>query len=811
MRRSPFTSSRAGLALLSLGVALASPLTASAQAAPPGFTLGERVQVEGGITVSVEELLRQDKAYTFLQEMVRTIRNFGAEGDAMSHRKVANPDALPGGQYPYVPGQEGKKLTLNPAAPQRVGRAFDTIGFQSSVPPDTFGSIGPTQVLTVTNDRYNWRDKNGTNQLTINAGTFFGSVGGGGGDPRATYDRLTGRWFIAAFTFNAPNRLLLAVSNTSTITAQSNFTFYFVQVTNAFADYPSLGVDANGVYIGENTFNTALSAFLGTNVTVIPKAQVIGGGGGSIAGFRFNTGGSSGVGVDSPRGVDNDDPNPPFGYIVGVDLQFFGRLTLRQISWNGGVPSISGNIFVNVPATTNPLTVPTQGSTRRLSPVSDRIFHAQIWRNRKTGVRTLTAAHNIVTFADGSAQSGLGDSRNSMRWYELENLDSAPTLRQSGTAVDPALTGPLFFWMGSMAMSGQGHMALGYSSTNATTFTQVSTSGRLAGDPLGSLRSNLVERTATVGYNDFGTNPQRWGDYSGTYVDPTDDQTMWTLQMYAGSTGRWVTRAVELLAPGPCPVASVSPNVLSPGQTTNITVTGNQPNGEEYYDTDSTYPQRLEAIFNGDITVNSITFSHSNPTQIVLNVTVAGNAAAGPRNLTITNPDRQATTANGAVSIQTGGAARVNPDSVAVRLGRLDAGNAASLANVDGNALRVCRFIIPNQQVAPVTVEVNGTAPSSTASALEVVSLSRMTVNGLFSQTLDLFDWSIAGFSPVDFRTDSINTTYQTRSLNATGNVSRYIGAGNALVARYRIRQTGPAASPSWCSEHDQFVWNVTP
>ncbi len=154
----------------------------------------------------------------------------------------------------------------------------------------------------------------------------------------------------------------------------------------------------------------------------------------------------------------------------------------------------------------------------------------------------------------------------------------------------------------------------------------------------------------------------------------------------------------------------------------------------------------------------------------------------------------------------------IAPSRLAVRLGRLDAGDVSSLAAIDGNSLRVCRFIVPNQAVAPITVEVSGTAASTDVEFLDLLVTSRMTVNGLFSQTLDLFDWSTNTFSTTDVRTDSTNTTFATRKLSATGSVSRYVNPGDLTVTgRYRVRQTGPAASPAWCNEVDQFRWVVTP
>ena len=152
----------------------------------------------------------------------------------------------------------------------------------------------------------------------------------------------------------------------------------------------------------------------------------------------------------------------------------------------------------------------------------------------------------------------------------------------------------------------------------------------------------------------------------------------------------------------------------------------------------------------------------------------------------------------------------VSPSSFLINLGRLDAGNNESLAGFDTNALRVCKFVVPNNQVAPITVEVNGQL-SSAPLFLSLLSSSRMTTAGVFQQTIELFDFSTNSYGTGDSRTDAVTTAYSDRTLHATGAVSRYLGQGSTVKARYRIRQTGPASNPAWCSEHDFLGWIVTP
>src|SRR5207248_3108631 len=120
--------------------------------------------------------------------------------------------------------------------PQVVGTNF--LGVQASesgfIPPDSMGAVGPDQILVVANGRIKAFDKVG-NPGALNASTdvFFQSVlpalSQGTSDPRAVYDRLSGRFFISMISVDTPNRILLAVSSGSTITGTGSFTFFQFQ------------------------------------------------------------------------------------------------------------------------------------------------------------------------------------------------------------------------------------------------------------------------------------------------------------------------------------------------------------------------------------------------------------------------------------------------------------------------------------------------------------------------------------------------------------------------------------------------------
>jgi|GEM_PF-1083879 len=156
-------------------------------------------------------------------------------------------------------------------------------------------------------------------------------------------------------------------------------------------------------------------------------------------------------------------------------------------------------------------------------------------------------------------------------------------------------------------------------------------------------------------------------------------------------------------------------------------------------------------------------------------------------------------------------AGRAFPESITVSLGRVTDGDKRSLHFSDGAALRICKFIIPNVTVAPITVQVDATSNYDTLSSLAFRMNSRMANAGLFGQTLDLFDWSTNSYSATDTLTTAINTTYQSNDVNATGSVGRYLGPNHELRARFRVRQTGPVSTVNWCGEFDEANFVIAP
>ena len=402
-----------------------------------------------GVAVTTDEIMAKEREMA--AQGIRHPIRMHPEHEVERENLPQNPLSPGVSRWPSKPTDLKLEQELSTLSPQTLSTNFTgvTLSDASAFPPDGMGAIGPTQFIVDVNGRIRSFNKStGVADGILNANTdnFFSTVmtpptnANFTSDPRIRYDRLSGRWIAIMIDVpggggSIPNRVMLAVSDGGTITPSTVWTyFFFAADASLFADYPTLGVDQNALYIGCNMFTTA-GSFSNTKAFVVRKSSILGAGPIVFTSFPdlINTG--TGVGPWTPQGVDNFDPAAAEGYFIGVDNATFGTLIMRRISNPGTTPSISSNISLTVPATQFPATVPHLGNTGstngQLDAIDDRLFAAVV-RNGH-----LWTAHNIKVSNAGVATGTL--TRDAARWYDITNLGTTPTLTQSGTVYDATL------------------------------------------------------------------------------------------------------------------------------------------------------------------------------------------------------------------------------------------------------------------------------------------------------------------------------------------------------------------------------------
>jgi type V secretory pathway adhesin AidA len=216
--------------------------------------------------------------------------------------------------------------------------------------------------------------------------------------------------------------------------------------------------------------------------------------------------------------------------------------------------------------------------------------------------------------------------------------------------------------MPSIGISGQGHAAFGFSTAGSPFRVDVAKSGRLATDTLGSVTAPTLITSSTTSYNppgdSGGSNGRRWGDYSFVSIDPTDDMTMWTVQEFCAASNSYGVEVARIVAPPPATPASADTSVATGQSSVHVIITGTSTNGSGFFDPGAGFAKHISANVTGGVVVNSITYV--DPTHVDLDLDTT-NAAEGPQNVTVTNPDGQSANGIGVLSVTSGGSSTPTP------------------------------------------------------------------------------------------------------------------------------------------------------
>jgi hypothetical protein len=447
----------------------------------------------------------------------------------------------------------------------------------SCLPPDTNGAVGQTQFVQMVNSDFAVYSKAGQvlrHATPINA--LWSAVGGecaahNDGDPVVVYDQFANRWLLSEFVAQPAAGEdygeCVAISTTSDATGTYNL-YFFDWGPNTFLDYPHIGVWPDGYYLSANEFPTGQETSSGAAAIVLERGKMLAGqparyvwfdeaaanpiGGqyigqlpGDVDGSRLPPAGSPNVFAE----VDDPSSIPPTGTDAGFDL----RLWKFHVDWSNPQSSTFGNN--GQPSFTLPVApfvrpqcvygygdcALQKGGPQGLDVLGDRLMFRVSYRNFGNH-QSLVLNHTVKA-----------DAVEGIRWYEVRNPITAPTINQQGTyAPDDSVTNPLSRWMGSVAMDKQGNMALGYSASGPNDYPSIRYTGRAAGDTPGQMTQ--AEQVLYTGQGPQTEAEGRWGDYSELSVDPTDDCTFWYTQEYLTSDlvvlGSWATRIGSFRFPG---------------------------------------------------------------------------------------------------------------------------------------------------------------------------------------------------------------------------------------------------------------------
>lgn len=164
-------------------------------------------------------------------------------------------------------------------------------------------------------------------------------------------------------------------------------------------------------------------------------------------------------------------------------------------------------------------------------------------------------------------------------------------------------------------------MLVGFSSFSSNQYASASYVYRNYYDTLNTMRAvTLIKAGEGRYYKALSSGRNRWGDYSATMVDPTNDTDLWTIQEYAATPvgtglndgdGRWAVRWASVVVPVPPNDNFASYQVISGQQgTTNgsnlrATKETGEPNHAGNASTASVW-YRWTAPTNGNVVIDTV-------------------------------------------------------------------------------------------------------------------------------------------------------------------------------------------------------------
>jgi FG-GAP-like repeat len=474
-----------------------------------------------------------------------------------------------------------------PAMPGPVLTFDGTNAAQSGcgcLPPDSDGDVGLNHYVNVVNSSIKIFDKsgnplNGTNGTTFNS--FFAPLGnstpcGTGqnkGDPFVLYDHLAHRWVVSDFAFPSfpGNSFWECIGVSQTDDPTGAWFLYALQVEPAnparLGDYPKLAMWNSGGNPAQNAYFLTVNLFTnnttfnGVRAFALDRASMLTGGPANAIPFTIDatTLGDAYSLVPASFRTGSAPPAGTDEFLLAIDSPLNGGVTLTKVKgWKfhvdfdnpanstlgvGPGPNhaphapndqITVNGFVDAFTNTTTNLVPQQGTIERLDTLGDKIMTPVVYQNRN-GTESLWASHTVCTDQNCTGPTAV-------RWYQFSvtggNFPATPVQQQSWTNGNDGL----WRWMPSIAADQNGNVAIGYSTSSPAQFPSIRYAGRLAIDALNNLPQG--EAIMTVG-GGAQTSPQnRWGDYSMTTVDPSDNKTFWYVNEYFPATAdaSWFTR-----------------------------------------------------------------------------------------------------------------------------------------------------------------------------------------------------------------------------------------------------------------------------
>jgi PKD repeat protein len=513
-----------------------------------------------------------------------------------AHTPTFDPAHLPGARPANAPQHQKD-------SPTPLGYFLGTAGNGSLVPPDIAGAAGPAYIMETNNQQFEIYNKAGVHQSTLSIDNFFsGGVAGGYFDPHILYDLYHNHWIVVIdgnLSGSNDGGMFIAVSQTSDPTG-SWWTYNIDNGdanTNDLLDYPQIGFNNNWLVITANQFvGNATTGY----IYVLGRAGIESGTQGTVTTFTDNNAFSWGP-------AETRDTTTNTLWMVQDYNGGSGAMQIGSITGTVAAPVYNSGNTVAVTSHWNENAVDVQqlggGTTQLINDDDTRVANGSVFANGQ-----LYFTHAIWLPATGTAINAGAD------WWVVN--PSALTVTQFGRVAAPANGATVTnYYYPTLNVNAGGDILLGYCiSSGDSLYASAAYSFHAGTDAANTMQSTYIYKPGVATYyQTLGGGRNRYGDYTGTMIDPVD-QSFWNFSEWAQTATKWgtVIAHVATSAPPTSPPSvsfTATPTMNDCGGLVNFTdLSTNSPNAWLWNFGDGTTSNQQspshQYIANGNYTVS---------------------------------------------------------------------------------------------------------------------------------------------------------------------------------------------------------------
>ena len=409
--------------------------------------------------------------------------------------------------------------------------SFEGIPQTNYIPPDDYIAAGPNHLVMVVNDLFRIYDKEGNEQKTISAAEWYSNIVAGAApvDPKILYDHFDRRWVMVWIYINHTELRAYYLISVSDDDDPNGKWFNWALPSNVngstpsdnWADYEGVGFDDKAIYITSNQF-TFSSVYNYVKLRIISKSEIYINSNPGIVKWKdiWNItvpGNSNSASYLRPARMYDADNNFYLFYLPNAGGNFCGVYKLEN-------------------ATTNPVLTAEAIPVNQfaLAPDASQLGGTALIESGGSALRNEPVFQNNILHAVHSIRNPEKDSLSALHYLAID-LEHNVVRKDIAMGDDKH-----FFFYPALAVDIDNNVIISYSRSAANEyvggfFTVVDGKSGIPTKSITLVRGNAYYE------KDFGTGRNRWGDYSGAWIDPLDRKSFWICSEFVESLNNWGT------------------------------------------------------------------------------------------------------------------------------------------------------------------------------------------------------------------------------------------------------------------------------